>query len=150
MKSLSLAAIAACAVALSGCATIIKGSTQSIAISTAPVNGANCTLSSKEGSWIVVTPGVATVGKTKQDITIRCSKEGYQDAVSTIPSDFQGWTLGNILLGGIIGVGVDAATGAMNEYPHTFNVPMYPLGQHSSFRTLPNIPVPGSSPGTTS
>ncbi len=90
------------------------------------------------------------VDKTKEDILIRCTKTGYQDAVATIPSDFQGWTLGNLLIGGVIGLGVDAATGAMNEYPHSFTVPMYPLGQHSSFHTLPNLPVPGSSPGMTS
>ncbi len=149
MKSGSVAALAALAVALSGCASIIKGTTQSIAISTTPVGGANCLLSSKEGNWPVVTPGVVRVDKTKEDILIRCSMAGYQDAVATIPSDFQGWTLGNLLIGGVIGVGVDAATGAMNEYPHSFTVPMYPLGQHSSLHTLPNSPIPGSSPGMT-
>ena len=34
--------------------------------------------------------------------------------------------MGNILLGGVIGLGVDAATGAINEYPHAFQIPMYP------------------------
>jgi hypothetical protein len=135
--------------ALSGCATIIKGSSQSITITSSPVSGANCLLTSKEGSWPVVTPGVVKVDKTKEDILVRCTKDGYQEALATIPSDFQGWTLGNILLGGIIGVGVDAATGAMNEYPHAFNVPMNPA-QHSSIQPLPNTPVPGASPGMTS
>lgn len=126
MKSSAIAAVAALGVALSGCATIVKGSSQSIAISTPPTTGANCTLSSKEGNWMVVSPGVATVEKSKEDIQVRCSKSGYQDAVATIPSDFEGWTLGNLILGGVIGVGVDAATGAINEYPHVFQVPMQP------------------------
>jgi hypothetical protein len=34
--------------------------------------------------------------------------------------------VGNIIAGGIIGVGVDAATGAMNEYPKSIEVPMIP------------------------
>lgn len=140
------------AVGLSGCASIIKGTTQSIAITTTPVSGANCMLSSKEGNWPVVTPGVVRVDKTKEDILVRCTKAGYQDGVATIPSNFQGWTLGNLLLGGVIGLGVDAATGAMNEYPHAFNVPMYPRGQptNSSFRTLPDVPLPDGSPGMSS
>lgn len=128
MNRYLLAVIAAslCAPALSGCASIVKGSSQSVAISTPPVSGADCVLSSKEGNWTVVSPGVVHVQKSKEDIQIRCTKVGYQDAVSNIPSNFQGWTVGNILLGGVIGLGVDAATGAINEYPNAFQVPMFP------------------------
>jgi hypothetical protein len=35
-------------------------------------------------------------------------------------------TAGNLLLGGVIGVGVDAATGAMNKYSNTNQVIMSP------------------------
>jgi hypothetical protein len=83
-----------------------------------------CQLSGGQGNWTVVSPGVASVEKSKADIQIRCTKPGWQDAASTIPSNFQGWTVGNLVLGGLIGVGVDAATGAINDYPHTFQVPM--------------------------
>jgi|SRR5665213_916994 len=145
MKVISIAAIAALGVALSGCATIIKGSSQSIAITTPPVSGATCVLSSKEGSWTVITPGVATVSKTKDDMQVRCTKTGYQDGIATIPSNFQGWTLGNVLLGGLIGFGVDAATGAMNEYPHAFQIPMSPGAQHMSFPVGTVVPVPATS-----
>ena len=82
MKLASLAALAALGIALSGCATIIKGTTQSIAVTTPPVEGATCTLTSKEGSWTVVTPGVAKVHKTKDDIQARCVKPGYQDGIA--------------------------------------------------------------------
>jgi hypothetical protein len=132
MKIYAIAAIAAAGVALSGCASIIKGTTQQIAITTPPTDGATCVLSSKEGSWTVVSPGVAKVSKSKQDIQIRCTKVGWKDATSTIPSDFEGWTLGNIILGGLIGVGVDATTGAINEYPHAFEVPM-----HQGYSSIP-------------
>ncbi|MGN6514226.1 MAG: hypothetical protein ACTHLR_00115 [Rhizomicrobium sp.] len=126
MKLHAVAAIVALGVAVSGCASIIKGHTQSIAITTPPITGANCILSSKEGNWTVVSPGIVTVNKSKEDIQAHCTKPGYQDGIATIPSDFQGWTLGNLLLGGVIGVGVDAATGAINEYPHAFQIPMFP------------------------
>jgi hypothetical protein len=112
------------ALALSGCASIVKGTSQSIAITTPPTTGANCILSSGQGNWTVTSPGAVTVEKSKEDIQVRCDKPGWQQGVATIPSNFEGWTLGNILLGGVIGLGVDAATGAINEYPHAFQVPM--------------------------
>ena len=128
MSNVKLAAIAVlfCVSSLSGCASVMKGSSQSIAITTPPVSGANCVLSSKEGNWTVTTPGAVTVQKSKEDILVRCTKYAYQDAAATIPSDFQGWTLGNLLIGGVVCLGVDAATGAINEYPHAFQVPMTP------------------------
>jgi hypothetical protein len=76
---------------------------------------------------MLISPGVASVEKSKEDIQVRCVKPGWQDAAASIPSNFEGWTVGNLLLGGIIGLGVDAATGAINEYPHTFQIPMTPL-----------------------
>ncbi|HEY1613810.1 MAG TPA: hypothetical protein VGF97_08990 [Rhizomicrobium sp.] len=127
MKSQSICAASALAIMLSGCATVIQGSSQSIAVTTPPTTGAYCTLTSKEGNWTVLSPGVATVEKSKEDIVAHCSKAGWQDASATIPSDFQGWTIGNVLLGGLIGVGVDAATGAINQYPKAFAVPMQPM-----------------------
>jgi hypothetical protein len=153
MKIRQLAAIAAAGIALSGCASIIKGTTQSILITTPPTTGAYCVLTSKEGSWTVTTPGPVKVDKTKDDILIRCTKAGFQDATASIPSDFEGWTLGNLILGGVIGVGVDAATGAMNEYPHAFAVPMTP-GTSSTTAPMPTLPAqpvtPGAPPGTSS
>jgi len=127
MKTSTFAAVAALGIALSGCATVVKGTSQSIAVTIPPVEGANCTLSSPQGNWAVVSPGVAKVERSKEDVQIRCDKPGYQEAVSTIPSNFEGWTVGNLLLGGVIGLGVDAATGAINQYPHTFQVPMQPI-----------------------
>lgn len=123
-----LAAVAAAAaLGLSGCASIVSGTTQSIVITTPPTTGANCVLQSPSGSWTVTTPGSVALDKSKNDITIKCTKDGFQEAASVIPATFQGWTVGNILLGGLIGLGVDAATGALNEYPNAFEVPMTPM-----------------------
>jgi hypothetical protein len=123
----AVAAIAAMGVALSGCASVVKGTSQSIAITTPPVTGASCVLSSTQGNWMLVSPGAVTVQKSKEDIQAHCTKPGYQDGIATIPSNFQGWTLGNLILGGVIGLGVDAATGAINEYPNSFQIPMMPV-----------------------
>jgi uncharacterized protein YceK len=132
------------ALGLGGCASIIKGTSQSIAISTPPATGAECTLTSSQGSWSVLTPGAVTVERSKEDIQARCVKPGYEDAVAMIPSNFEGWTVGNLVFGGLIGVGVDAATGALNQYPKAFQIPM----RSSSSAAAPNsTPVP---PGATS
>jgi hypothetical protein len=122
----SLAALALLGTALSGCASIIKGQSQEIAISTPPASGASCRLTNARGQWTVTTPAPVTVKRSKKDAQIHCTKDGYQEASATIPSNFEEWTLGNLLLGGVIGLGVDASTGAINKYPSTFEVPMSP------------------------
>ena len=123
-----IAAVSAAALLLlTGCASIVKGSSQSILITTPPADGANCVLSSKEGNWTLVSPGAVTVSKSKENITVTCKKDGFQDAVASIPSNFEGWTVGNLVFGGLIGLGVDAATGAINDYPDAFQVPMTPV-----------------------
>jgi hypothetical protein len=93
-----------------------------------------------------VTPGVVTVSKSKEDIQAHCTKAGWQDGVATIPSNFQGWTVGNIILGGVIGLGVDAATGAINEYPHTFQIPMVPLNGYGSVLPPQGMTPPPAKP----
>lgn len=127
MKSLVIVSLSALGFALSGCATVIDGTSQSIAVTTPPTTGAYCTLTSNEGNVSVLTPGVAHVEKSKEDIVAHCAKEGWQDASATIPSDFQGWTVGNLVLGGVVGFGVDALSGAMHKYPHAFEIPMQPV-----------------------
>ena len=149
MKIHIFAAFVALGASVSGCASIIKGSDQSIAIATPPTTGASCVLTSKEGNWTIISPSIATGEKSKEDIQVRCTKAGYQDGVATIPSNFQGWTLGNLLLGGVIGLGVDAATGAINEYPHAFQVPMTPIeGYVQPAPTAPATPSSDATPAT--
>ena len=123
-KLTTLAGLLAAGALLSGCASIVNGTSESIAITTPPTTGATCELSNGVGTWTVTSPGAVTVDRSKHDAQITCKKDGFQDASATIPSDFEGWTLGNLLIGGVIGIGVDAATGAMHNYPHAFAVPM--------------------------
>jgi hypothetical protein len=137
MKSSALAAVAALGVALSGCASIMEGQTESIAITSPPTTGANCTLSNSRGEWTVTTPGTVAVKKSRHDMAIQCSKPGFQTATASIPADFAGWTLGNLIIGGVIGIGIDAGTGAMNKYPHAFEVPMTPAGAAPGASIIP-------------
>jgi len=127
MKMTSAAALVAAGVALSGCASIVEGTTQSVAVTTPPINGASCSLANSEGTWYLTSPGNATVHKTKNDLKVFCSKAGYQDATVVIPPHFNGATLGNVIAGGVIGIGIDAATGANFNYPENIEDPMTPV-----------------------
>ena len=110
---------------LAGCATFVEGTHQNIAISTPPTQSAYCVLTRPDGRWSVTTPGVVRIEKSMDDLAIRCSRPGYQDVNGTIPSEIEGWTLGNLAFGAVP-AGIDAATGAMFRYPDTFEMPMAP------------------------
>jgi len=114
---------------LSACSTISDGTTQEIVINTNP-EGANCALM-REGVAVArvnPTPGAATVQKTKHDITVVCTKPGFQQATFMNKSGVAANTFGNIILGGGIGWAIDSATGADNKYASPVNVTLIPEG----------------------
>ena len=104
------------AILLAGCATITKGTDQQVSIDTPGHSGAICTLSSKGiGKRQVNAPTTVELPKSKHDIAISCVKGCYKGS-GVIASNLEGMTAGNVLLGGVIGLGVDSASGAMNHY----------------------------------
>ena len=146
MKLASLAAVAALGMAVSGCASIVEGTTQSIAVTSSPVSGANCVLTSSEGTYYVTTPGNVTVHKTKNDLAVVCKRDGYQDASTKIAPHFNGATLGNVIAGGVIGVGIDAATGANFNYPDKFDVPMIAVAMPAPMTPTSAAPATPATP----
>ena len=77
---------AACVAALfvvSGCATVVKGTDQSVTVITDP-NGAICELE-RDGTTIAVinpTPGSAQVDRDKDTILVTCEQEDYETSVA--------------------------------------------------------------------
>jgi hypothetical protein len=113
---------------LGGCATITRGTSQTIAIHTPGAPGARCMLSSSSmPSQTVITPATITVEKGMDNIAVRCSKECFQDGTGVVVSSMEAMTAGNLLVGGIIGLGVDAASGAMNKYSPETGIFMAPI-----------------------
>lgn len=114
---------------MTGCATVVSGTQQSVFIETPHVDGAECKLQdSKHGSWYLpATPGAVTVLKGNGPMNVTCKKSGYQTSTVSADDEFAGATLGNIILGGGIGVFVDAASGAAQKYPDKIIVWMKPL-----------------------
>jgi hypothetical protein len=118
----------AIALLLSACATITKGTTQAISITTPGVADATCTLiSSAVGTKVVQTPATITVDKGQESIVVRCTKECFTDGAGVIASNTEAMVAGNIILGGAIGLGVDAASGAMNKYTPETQIVMTPI-----------------------
>ncbi len=110
---------------LAGCSSIVEGTSQELIVNTTP-EGADCALQ-REGQVIGrvnPTPGGITVKKSKHDITVVCTKKGYEKATFFNKSDGAGATVGNILLGGGIGWAIDSANGADNKYTTPMNIPM--------------------------
>jgi len=138
--------IAACLMpVLGGCASIVEGTDQQVTVNTAP-EGAKCALT-RDGEVIGIanpTPQTLTLSKSKNDVTVVCEKEGYQEAVAVLDSEFEAMTLGNLLIGGVIGVGVDAATGALNEYDPVITVPMTPAAAATPRATVPLTITPAA------
>ena len=95
-------------VLLTACATIINGTSQSISISSQPT-GAQVFV---DGVPMGVTP-VAPDLKRKDKHLIRIEMEGYEPFELQLNRGVSGWIAGNIIFGGLIGLAVDAMTGAM-------------------------------------
>ena len=95
-----LLGLAAATLILPGCASIISGSTDEIEVATNPP-GADCILyrDGKNVGRINPTPGKLTVARSYNDITVNCNKENFDEGAATAGSGFNGWVIGNLLLG---------------------------------------------------
>ena len=112
----------------SGCATIIHGTTQDIGITTDP-SDADLLV---DGSERYKSPAKITL-KRKDDHMIEITKDGYQKENVNLKSVISGVVAGNLLAGGIIGVGVDALSGGASRLvPESVDIRLRPLTSQSS------------------
>lgn len=110
--------------ALAACSTVIKGSSQQISVRTPGADGAQCYVTTDDGdSYFVRTPGIIVVKRRNENLRAHCRKAGYRDGLGIIRPGVDGTTLGNVANAGL-GLGVDAISGAINEYPEIVYVHM--------------------------
>jgi hypothetical protein len=76
---------------------------------------------------MVQTPAYITLPKSKHNVAVSCTAQCYSPGVSTLASHTEVMTAGNVAFGGLIGLGIDAASGAMNTYDPNVEVIMSPL-----------------------
>ncbi|XSC46928.1 PEGA domain-containing protein [Bradyrhizobium sp. RDT10] len=120
---------AALAVPCVGCASVTRGTTENISISSTP-SGATAEVSGLDVPTACVTPCVV-VAKRSADITVTVNKEGYEPQIIPLTKEVPGTGAagfaGNLLLGGLVGMGVDAATGAaLDHKPNPVIVTLQP------------------------
>lgn len=90
------------------CATIVQGSNQDIAVNSTPA-GASVTV---DGQPMGTTPATLKLSRGNAH-TLRLDLAGYAPYEMQLERKMSGWVWGNIVFGGIVGVIVDASTGAM-------------------------------------
>ena len=121
--SCSYAVVVSLLMGLTGCASIVDGHTEQILVNTNP-SGAVCSFvrNNEPLGSVRPTPNSILVEKTKYDIIIKCNKPGYSEATYFSKSGEDNWVFGNILIGGLVGWGIDSATGSDNYYETPINI----------------------------
>src|SRR5581483_10035512 len=112
---------------VAGCASVVEGTTQQIAIATKPEIGAACTASNAKGEWSATTPGIITVKKsTTTVLTIHCSKPGWEDGIAYAAGKWSKAGIAGEIVPyvGLVNYAADMSSGAMMVYPSSITVPM--------------------------
>jgi hypothetical protein len=123
-KIYAVASAALLPFAVGGCATVINGTSQDYEMASQP-QGAKISLSNGQSC---VAPCKISL-KRRNDLTATVELDGYKTEKVYIQSRTGGAGVGNILLGGVIGAGVDASNGSMNSlYPRPLNVKLAASG----------------------
>ncbi|MDG2271610.1 MAG: hypothetical protein P8L39_04865 [Halioglobus sp.] len=111
-----------------GCASITTGNHQLLTVhTTGGESDADvvCTIQNKDNYLTVPAGSAGNVEKGSKALLITCTDEDkLVSGTATHESTYQAANLGNVLLGGGVGIIVDAATGAMWKYPESVVVPM--------------------------
>ena len=108
---------------LSGCASIVEGTVQTVKIEAklpdgTLVEGADCELSNDEGKYRVTTPGYVEIRRSLSQLKINCVKGRLYAANARGKPFANAGMLGNVLFfGGVAGVTIDHFRGTGYSYP---------------------------------
>jgi hypothetical protein len=142
-------ALAFCVVAsvllATGCATVTRGTTQPWTIDSLP-SGAVASLSNGERCE---TPCSLTV-KRKYPFNVEVCKPGFRTVNTSVVSGISGagatGMAGNVILGGLVGLGVDAASGATKDLtPNPLVVNLTEDQEGCSTPAFPAVPQGGQT-----
>jgi len=146
IKIRSLLLLAAVATLGTGCATITRGTTQALTITSQP-SGAIVSMSNGERCETPCTQKF----KRKFPIALEICKAGYKTVNTDIQSQIAGagaaGMAGNVIFGGLIGVGVDVATGSTKELkPNPLDVSLEAESPGCALPNFPAVPEGGQQP----
>jgi hypothetical protein len=101
-------------IVLFGCATVFKGTDQSVSINSSPTKADFVVRDVMGGPDLVTgtTPSTIKLAK-KHEYTVTVKLSGYKDATVAITQTLEGWFWGNLICGGVVGMIIDYVSGAM-------------------------------------
>ncbi|MCQ4141088.1 PEGA domain-containing protein [Chryseobacterium sp. EO14] len=111
-NKLSITLLIGIALSITSCATIITGTKDKITFNTTP-EGAKVI---HKGIEKCITPCTAEIPRSLSKQMVTFEKEGFISKEVKLTKTFNPVTLVNILLGGVIGLGIDTATGSLTKY----------------------------------
>lgn len=128
--------VATILVVLPGCASIMDGRTADVTLRSTP-SDAQVTVRDAQGVVVAqtTTPGEVKLKRNRSWLrparyTATFEKEGFEPTESALNSKLNPWLVGNVILGGPIGLGVDAATGAIWRPQHSsVELPLVQVGR---------------------
>ncbi|MGO4387083.1 translation initiation factor 2 [Microvirga sp. 2YAF29] len=123
----SLLAVLAGSLSLGACATVTRGTTEQITFDSTP----SAEMRTSTGLTCPTTPCTLDVSR-KSEFIATFSKPGYESQDVMVQTRLAGagaaGFAGNVLIGGVIGMGVDAATGStLEHYPNPVTASLAPL-----------------------
>lgn len=123
-------AVMASILLLAGCETLDVGTTQDLIVTTPGADGAICMLSNAEGQRSVTTPATVRIGRSHSDLSVECTKPGFYDGRTVVQAGHTKYESQSKDPSIFIfpEIAVDAASGAMWEYPGPVAVVMTPHG----------------------
>lgn len=144
-RPLALALLAAAFSMTIGCATVTRGTTQTVAINSVP-SGATVSMSNGERCE---TPCIFKL-KRKYPVALEVCKPGYTPVNNVLTSQMSssgGWAMaGNVIIGGLIGLGIDAGTGAYRDLtPNPVNITLAEEVQGCAAPAFPVVPGGGQT-----
>lgn len=102
----------------SSCASIIHGSKQNVEFASRPT-GARLFIDGKDMGTTPQNLNLSRRGNRERDadgkrsFAIKLEMEGYKPYETTLERKLDGWIFGNLLFGGVVGIVIDIASGAM-------------------------------------
>ena len=155
--ALSSLIVLAATTALTGCASIVSGRHADVAIDTYPSN-AHVEVRDNSGHTVasIETPGTVSLKRNRRwflpaRYTAVIEAPGYDRACVPIRSTVNPWVLGNVVVGGVPGLIVDNATGAVwqpkqSEIHCQLNPDGSPIAQTAAATEEPPTPNEESEP----
>lgn len=137
--------MAGAAVLLGACASVTRGMTEQVQINSSPQEAQART----SMGHVCTTPCTLQFSR-KDEFSVLISKPGYHTTEVAVMTRVAGagaaGFAGNVLLGGVIGMGVDAASGAtLEHHPNPVTATLVPLKKGevpSVIKVMPAVPEP--------